>query len=527
MQKTKTTLALALTGILLSATAITPSMAQDVKTITGGFDVGPGGFPKNFNPLAATGGFTWLNTYLEPLVIYDAKLANIQGDLADEYAVSPDQKTYTFKLAKETWHDGEAFTSADVKFTLELVSNAATGSVFAARLSDIEGIETPDDQTVVVTLSKPNGSFLSTLTQVMMLPEHALASMDPASLATSQWWSTTPIGTGPFKFTKYVTDQYVELAKDEDYRRGAPKVDHLINRYFENPAAAISALRAGEIQFTYVEPEDAETFRGNADYNVIEGDSYVVNYVGFNHKAKIWDDLRVRQAFMYAIDRAAIVDSIYGGAAKTAQCGYVAPHIVPSDLNDYAYNPEKARELLAEAGWDKINGDKPINWLTYYGSAQAANVMAASQAMLAEVGINVVPRVVDTAAYNGIVYNDNNPDWSEFSLIYAGLQNGPNPTGINIGLNKSQIPPAGANIMRVEMDGLSSAFDAAIGETDSAALDGRWQDVCREMNENLPWGTMWVASRYGVSSSKLTDFVWTPAPAGGPFASNPEKWDIK
>ncbi|HTO28372.1 MAG TPA: ABC transporter substrate-binding protein, partial [Devosia sp.] len=356
---------------------------------------------------------------------------------------------------------------------------------------------------------------------------HALASIAPESIATSTWWSTTPIGTGPFKFTKYVTDQYVELAADEDYRRGAPKVDRLINRYFENPAAAVAALRAGEIQFTYVEPEDAATFAGNEAFKVIEGDSYVVNYIGFNQKVDLWKDVRVRQAFMYAIDRAAIIESLYGGAATLANCGYVAPHLVPEGLNDYAYDPEKAKALLAEAGWADINGDKPITWLTYYGSPQAANVMAAVQAMLAQVGINVVPRVVDVPTYNGTVYQENNPDWNEFPLIYAGLQNGPNPAGINVGLNKSQLPPAGANIMRIEFDDLSAAFDAAIGETDASQVDARWQDVCKVMNEELPWATMWVANRYGVASANLVDFVWTPAPAGGPFAAHPELWDIK
>src|SRR5690606_15250447 len=167
---------------------------------------------------------------------------------------------------------------------------------------------------------------------------------------TSDWWSTAPVGTGPFKFSRYVTDQYVELVADEDYRGGRPKVDRLINRYFENPAAAISALRAGEIQFTYVEPDDARTFADDADYRVIEGASYVVNYIGFNQKVDLWKDVRVRQAVMYAIDRNAIIESLYGGAAQAANCGYVAPHLVPDGLNDYAYDPEKAKALLAEAG---------------------------------------------------------------------------------------------------------------------------------------------------------------------------------
>ena len=522
------TQAMAISSLLLGATALTaPVFAQDAKTISGGFDVGPGGYPKNFNPLAATGGFTWLNTYFEPLVTYNAELTEIEGDLASEYSVSDDMLTYTFTLAEETWHDGEAFTSADVKFTLDLIRDDASGSVFTGRLDKIANVETPDDRTVVVTLSEADGSLLSVLAQVMILPEHALGSETPESIATSNWWSTTPIGTGPFKFTKYVTDQYVELAADEDYRRGAPKVDRLINRYFENPAAALAALRAGEIQFTYVEPEDAATFADNAEFNVIEGDSYVVNYIGFNQKVDLWKDVRVRQAIMYAIDRAAIVESLQGGAATVANCGYVASHLVPEGLNDYAYDPEKAKALLEEAGWAELNGDKPITWLTYYDSPQVANVMAAVQSMLAQVGVNVVPRVVDVPTYNRTVAQETDQGWSEFPLVYAGLQNGPNPAGLNVGLNKSQLPPVGANIMRVEFDNLSAAFDNAIGETDADNVDARWQDVCKVMNEELPWATMWVAKRYGVATADLVDFVWTPAPAGGPYAAHPELWDIQ
>ena len=519
---------LVMAGLLLGATALSaPVFAQSGKIITGGFDVGPGGFPGNFNPMSATGGFTWFTTYFEPLVTYNAELTALEGNLATEYSVSEDQLKYTFKLAEETWHDGEAFTSADVKYTIELAKNPASASVFAARLSNVASVDTPDDRTVVVTLSAPNASILSTFAQLMILPEHALSKMKPEEIAGSTWWSTTPIGTGPFKFTQYVTDQYVELAADEDYRRGRPKVDHLVNRYFKNPAAAVAALRAGEIQFTYVESDEAPSFAGNDQFRVVEGASFVVNYIGFNQRVDYWKDVRVRQAVMYAIDRNAIIESLYGGAAKPANCGYVADQLVPQGLNDYAYDPEKARALLAEANWSQIAGNQPITWLTYYGSPQAANVMAAVQAMLAEVGINVVPRVVDVPTYNATVYKEGTPDWNAFPMTYAGLQNGPDPAGLNPGLNQSQLPPAGANVMRIEMPELSAAFDAALAETDQTQVNAEWQDVCRVMNEQLPWGTMWVANRYGVASNQLENFVWVPAPAGGPYQAHPELWDIK
>lgn len=517
--------AIAMSAALMGGTAMTALPAVAGGTISGGFDVGPGGFQGNFNPLTATGGFTWLVTYFEPLVIYDDKLASVIGALAQSYEVSADQKTYTFKLADAKWHDGKPFTSKDVKFTVELAKNDQSGSVFAARLAAIEAVETPDERTAVIKLSAPAANMLDTLTKLMMLPEHALASIPVDQIAKNAWWSTSPVGTGPFKFTKYVTDQYVELAANPDYRGGQPQVDRLINRYFANPAAAIAALRSGEIQFTYVDSNDVSTFEGDKGFRVIAGDSYVVNYVGFNQEVPLWKDLKVRQAFMHAIDREAIVKSLYGGAATLANCVYVADQLVPEGIDPYGYDPEKAKALLAEAGWETINGDKPITILTYYNSPLATNVLAAMQAMLAQVGINIVPRAVDTPTYNATVYQQSG-NAGDFPLIYAGLQNGPDASNVNIGLNEKQIPPAGANIMRVRMPEVTTALDAALAETDPAKRDGRFQEVCKATNANLPWATMWVSSRYGVASTKLEDFVWTPAPAGGPYQAHPEKWSI-
>ncbi len=193
---------------------------------------------------------------------------------------------------------------------------------------------------------------------------------------------------------------------------------------------------------------------------MIEGASYVVNYFGFNQQMPLWQDLRVRQAFMHAINRDAIIASLYGGAAVPANCVYTAEALVPAEIEAYAYDPEKAKALLEEAGWAEINGDKPIEVITYYGSPLVANVLAASQAMLAQVGINIVPRAVDTPTYNSIVFSEN---YDQFPMVFAGLQNGPDASNINIGLNEKQIPPAGANIMRIQMPEVTAALDAALG----------------------------------------------------------------
>ena len=315
-----------------------PASAQSgAKVLTGAFDTGPGGLQGNFNPLAATAGFTWLNMYFETLVLYDASLTTISGALASGVAVNADKTRFTFTLPTGVmWHDGKPFSAADVVFSLNLARTKATGSIFAARLADVTAVEAPNPTTAVVILSKPNPGLLDTLTRLMILPKHHLEAIPADQLGKHAWWSTAPIGTGPFAFVKYETDQYVELKANPAYRLGRPKLDGVINRYFKTTAGAVAALRAGEIAFTYVDPDDAKPFAARKDTTVIAGDSYVINYLGFNHATKLWQDERVRQAVMHAINRPAIIESLYGGAAKLATGCYVADAYVPQGLNPYA-----------------------------------------------------------------------------------------------------------------------------------------------------------------------------------------------
>lgn len=515
----------ALASVIVGAIPVA-GHAQDSKTLVGGFDVGPGGFPGSFNPLMATTGYMALTLFYEPLVVYDANLENAVGRLAEDYEVNEDSTVYTFHLVEDAvWHDGEAFTSEDVAFTLDLARSSASGSVFAARLEEIESVATPDEHTVVVNLSEANAAMLDTLTKVMMLPEHMLADVPEDTLSRNPYWTNEPVGTGPFEFERYETDQYVEYLANEDYYRGAPKLDRVVNRYFESTASAVSALKSDEIQVTYVDSDDLATFEGDDRFDIIESNSFVVNYLGFNFGTDLWDDVRVRQAVMHAIDRETIVQSLYDGRAEVANCGYVVDRFVPDDIDPYAYDPDRARKLLEEAGWDEINGDAPIEVLTYYNNPLSENVMGAMQAMLRQVGINIVPRVGDMGTYNSTIYAQN-PDFDSFALVYAGLTNGPDPSNLNIGLNGGQIPPAGSNYTRADLPPVTEAFNTALGDPDTENYDANFAEVCRAMNENLPWATLWVTNRFGVASNQLEDFHWLPAPGGGPYESHPELWDI-
>ena len=255
-----------------------------------------------------------------------------------------------------------------MKFTVDLAKNGETGNVFAARLSAIASVETPDERTSVIKLSRADAGLLDTLTKLMILPEHALAGIPPKELAKNAWWSTTPIGTGPFKFNQYVTDQYVELVADDDYRGGTPKVDRLINRYFKNPAAAVAALRAGEIQFTYVEPDDVATFKDNNGFQVIEGQS--------TSSTTSASTSRSRSGRTCACARRSCTPSTARPSSRASTAALRAGQLrlcrqaarARRASTPTSTTRQRPRRCSTEAGWDKINGNKPITWLTYYNT---------------------------------------------------------------------------------------------------------------------------------------------------------------
>ena len=166
-------LAIILTMLLapMSGLARQATPATGGGTMTGAFDAGPGGCPECFNPLIATAGFTWLEKYYSKLMLYDIDFTQVNGELAESWDVSADGTVYTIHLRDGvTWHDGEPFTSADVKFTIELASNPDSGSYIGAKFAGVTAIDTPDPLTAVVTLGTANAALLDAFTFLVMSP---------------------------------------------------------------------------------------------------------------------------------------------------------------------------------------------------------------------------------------------------------------------------------------------------------------------------------------------------------------------
>ncbi|MDX2005158.1 MAG: ABC transporter substrate-binding protein [Meiothermus sp.] len=505
---------------LLAATLLGSSaLAQGV--MTGGFDVGPGGAPGVYNPLAATAGFTWLQKYFSPLVVYDVNFQRLQGELAESWAAANNGRQYIFVLRQGVkWHDGQPFTAADVKFTLDLIRNPDTGSIFQSRLAGITNVRAVSANRVILDLSTPNAGLLDTLTLVPMLPRHQLQNIAPRDIARSDWWRTNPVGTGPFKWGRLVPDQFVELVANPDYWRGRPKLDRLVNRYFREAGSAVLALRSGDIQFTYVTADEAAALRNDPNIQIIGGPSQVVNYMGFNLKDPRFQNPKVREAIVAAIDRKAILDSLFGGTANPTGCIYTNSRFVPKGLDGNTFNQARARQLLQEANWNSIKG-QPIEFLTYYSDKLSADVMVAIQQMLADVGVEVRIRAVDVPTYNSTTAAGN------FTLVYAGQGNGPDPDSPTILFDSTTAPPRGSNRWGFASQAVDQLINRGRAELSTARRNTIYQNLCSALAAELPIAPMWISQRFGAVSKRVGNFVWTPAPGGGRYYDAAEQWTIR
>lgn len=510
----------ALMAMLLAPLATTAQQASTGGTLVGAFDVGPGGAPEQFNPLQAGAGFTWFEKYFSKLMLYNIDFSQIQGELAESWEINDDATQYTIKLRDGVkWHDGEPFTSADVKFTIELAAHPDSASYIGAKFVGVTSIETPDPLTVVLHLDKPNATLLDAFTFLVMLPEHALKDIAPADLVQSDWWKTNPIGTGPFKWSKYEPGQYVELVAFDDYWRGRPKLDKIINRYFPEAGSAVIALRAGDIAFTYLTTDEARDLEGDPNFTILEGPSLVVNALGFDLTDPRFQDVRVRQAFMYAIDRNVIIDQLFQGTATAVPCAYLLPQYLPAESNPYDRDVEKAKALLAEAGFDT---SQPVEIVTYYSDQLSQDVLVTIQQFMADAGVTVTLRTTDTPG----TYNEVVADPAQWDISYAGAANGPDPDVMSTHFQSKASNPSVINRSNIADPELDRLFEEGRQAADPAARADIYKQICSIMNEQVYWANLWVTTRFGAVSNQVENFVWTPAPGGGRYYDAAETWSV-
>jgi len=279
--------------------------------------------------------------------------------LADGWTWAPNGKTLTFHLKPGiTFHSGRPMTAADVKATFERDQDPATASPFDRDfLANVASIEAPDSATLVLHLKAPDGGFLQTLAS----PGY-LQPTDPSAIA--KWgnqYAQHPSSVGPFMLKEWLPGQSVTMVRNPAYRWGPPfahpgpaYLDQLVFRVIPQPTSQMAAFESGALSaLLNVPPEHWDAYTGNPKYHFFQTVGTRVYYVEMNLKNPMFQDLRVRQAVNYAMDRGAIVASVFNGHAVVNWAPFsplLAGYWKGSE-NYYRYDPQRARELLTEAGF--------------------------------------------------------------------------------------------------------------------------------------------------------------------------------
>jgi peptide/nickel transport system substrate-binding protein len=340
----------------------------------------------------------------------------------------------------------------------------------------------------------------------------------------AEYWKTSQIGTGPFKWSSYTPGESTELVRFDDYWRGTPKLEKIIRRHFPDPAAALLAFDAGEIHMTYITADEVERERGNANAIVLPGNSGVDNGISANYgKHPEFKDPKVRVALLQAIDRQSIVDSIYGGAANIVPCLYGLPNLTGS-VEPIAYDPAAAKAAVEAAGVDfAAMGELVFD--TYYADPLSQNVMTAiAEQWKTNLGLTVKPTPFENVAWQKLFYED-----GESSVSFWGAANGPTgDRGYNY-FHSGGAYPAGSNgtaAYHYENAEVDRLLEAARVEFDQAKQDAIYQRVCELTRDDPPNLYLWQSVRFHVVSNKTKNVIVIPAAGGGSYYDAAELWEI-
>ncbi|MBU2649035.1 ABC transporter substrate-binding protein [bacterium] len=308
----------------------------------------------------------------------------VRPALAKIWTISKDKKTYTFELREGVrFHDGSEFDADDVLFSLNRARGDDSTNAQKGLFRPIDKVEKIGKYTVAVTLKQVTGSFL------FNMGWGDAVMVDPASAGSNK---SNPIGTGPFKFKRWVKGDRVEMVKNPDYWGTPAKLQKATIKIIPDPAAATAAMMAGDVDAfaNFPAPEALSQLETNPRLKVVIGNTEGETILSTNNQRGPFKLLKVRQAMAYAIDRQAIIDGAMFGFGTPIGTHFSPHHPAYVDLTaKFAYNPEKAKQLLAEAGYP--NGFKAVIKLPPPSYARRGGEIVASQLRKVGIDLEIVP----------------------------------------------------------------------------------------------------------------------------------------
>jgi peptide/nickel transport system substrate-binding protein len=449
---------------------------------------------------------------LENLVIFKRDTMDVEPQLATSWEVSPDGLVWTFKLRRGVrFHDGTPFNANAVKVSFDRVIDKnhpfykyGTWRYPGLGLGPVKEVKVIDDYTVALRTEKPYAPLVANLA-LWLCP-----ILSPTAIEKyKEDIGRNPVGTGPFKFVRWVKDDQIILERNDQYWGQKPHLDRIILKSIPEVSARFMALQSGAVDLADdLDPDSIQMAKSNPNFNIVERPSVNVGYLAINTKKPILSNKLVRQAISHAIDKQTIIKAIFSGLAIPAKNPF-PPSIwgYNDKIVDYDYNPQKAKELLAKAGHP--NGFSLELWAMPVSRAYMPEPVKTAeliQAYLAAVGINA--KIV---RQEWGVYIDKTSKGEHDLCMFGWLGGNADPDNFLFGLLSSDnAKPPAANVAffeNAEFDTLVKQAQVVFDKQKRTALYLKAQEI---VHDEAPWVPLAHATITRIHSKKLHDVPLRP-----------------
>ncbi|WP_251548906.1 glutathione ABC transporter substrate-binding protein [Neobacillus muris] len=404
----------------------------------------------------------------------------IVPQLAEEYSISDDALTYSFKLRQGVkFHDGEDFNAEAVKANFERIMNDDSLRLYSRGFSLITNIEIVSDYEIKVTLKEPYSGMLTRFVSAKILSPKLLE-------AGSDEIGKNPVGTGPFKFVEWVQGDHLSVERFDDYWDKKERVKKITYKPVPENGSRVAMLKTGEAQVIYPMPsQNIKELESNKDVEVKKIPSTIARYVSINTMKEPFDDVRIRQALNYAVDKDAFISVVNSGF------GLPLDSIIPSKTlhyekqEVYKQNIEKAKELLKEAGLEE--GFKAEIW----GNTNSDTMkgMQFIQQQLKEIGVDVEIKSMEEGTLSDEIYGAQTPEDAKVQMWYVSWSAYPSDTtnATKPLFYGGSFPPGGANTAYYKNDQVDQWIDEVNMTPDENKQAEIYSQIQKQVYKDAPW----------------------------------------
>jgi len=443
--------------------------------------------------LTSTMSISANRTMYENLLTFDKDMKNIVPQLAKSYEVSKDGLVYTFHLQTGVkFTDGTDFNAEAVKANIDRCMDEKNNLKSFRYFTKVKEVKCPDANTVEITLKEPYSVFVNKLTNFGII--------SPKAIKEGVTLNSKAVGTGPFKLKEWDQADHLIVTRNDDYWGEKPGVDSITFKVVPEAGSRIAMLQTGEADMIYpIPPEQIKSIDGTKDIKVESVPSNIVDYVTLNMSHKPFDNIKVRQAMNYAIDKDAFIKAVYGGYGDHATSPIASTTQYYSKQEEYAFNIQKAKDLLKEAGYP--DGFKTTIWAD--NTSDSVKGMQFINQQLAQIGITAEVVPMEGATLNAKINEAQTAAKSKIDMWFVNWSpSSGDADGAMRGLFYSKMaPPANANTAYYNNPTVDKLLDQGLSETSPEKLASIYAEAQKTIWNDAPW--LFLGQRvvqYGIKS---------------------------